>query len=535
MAQSLSKYHSQAFANLLLCLLVVGAAGYLILADMRDSLSRERALEGARVIAGEVSRLISSQRSNLKTIVQQPEVLAALRHGTASSQQQLANQIQARIPQAQTVHLLSTTGINGTQGLTSLVANYVDLIQRGAEVPTAEFHDLGTSNEYYDLVEPVVTGNNELLGYLVMSISSSSLHALIERQLPDSGYLELRHANQDKNPSETISFGERARAGKARGITVALGDVPWTLTYWSGEPMPGIFAGNRIYYALFILFAVTSLLVMSFGLYRRTREAIHHDIKSVGRMFRDVRQGDMRNQYPMKLEEFSPAFLYLQDSGRKLVEEKEKLKGMGLIDHLSQLSNRRYFEMRLNELFEQKKAFPPSSVLIIDIDQFKSVNDRYGHKAGDALIVGFADALRQVVRQSDFLARLGGDEFCVIYPYVTLTEATVFADRLRKLLPRQIPLTRGIVHNLRWSGGVSIMSDKDPKYSDVLWRADQALILAKEGGRNRTKVYDPIIDQEQEDVRLDPFAHHAKTKPKLVSSDTNPGGTRLASIPRTKR
>jgi diguanylate cyclase (GGDEF)-like protein len=229
-----------------------------------------------------------------------------------------------------------------------------------------------------------------------------------------------------------------------------------------------------------------------FRLYRHTLSAVRHDIHSLIRMFRDLREGSVRVGYPMALREFSEIFDYLRDRGQKLMKEKEKLKDMGLMDHLSQLGNRRHFEARLKELFDASKANGPSSVLIIDMDYFKQVNDKHGHEAGDALIVGFANALRKVVRQTDVLARLGGDEFCIIYTYASLDKAKALAERLRKQLPREISLPKGVIHQLRWTGGLSAMHDKDAKPDDVLWRADQALFQAKEAGRNLTKVYDPV-------------------------------------------
>jgi diguanylate cyclase (GGDEF)-like protein len=127
-------------------------------------------------------------------------------------------------------------------------------------------------------------------------------------------------------------------------------------------------------------------------------------------------------------------------------------------------------------------------VLIIDVDHFKLVNDEHGHDAGDALIVGFSEALRAVVRNTDFIARLGGDEFCIIYTYTRLDKAKDLVERLRRELPRYINLPKGVVHTLRWTGGLSSMRDSDRKFDDVLWRADQALLQAKQGGRNNTRV-----------------------------------------------
>jgi diguanylate cyclase (GGDEF)-like protein len=161
------------------------------------------------------------------------------------------------------------------------------------------------------------------------------------------------------------------------------------------------------------------------------------------------------------------------------------------MDHLSQLSNRRHFDLRLKEIFDNRPTHGPSSVLVIDADRFKQVNDQHGHDAGDVLIAKFAAALRNHVRYTDVLARLGGDEFCIIYTYVPLAKAKELTDRLRRELPKQIELKPGVYHDLHWTGGLSAFHDGDAKPDDVLRRADHALLRAKEAGRNRTAIYDP--------------------------------------------
>jgi diguanylate cyclase (GGDEF)-like protein len=255
--------------------------------------------------------------------------------------------------------------------------------------------------------------------------------------------------------------------------------------------MDAFFTLERSLYLGLVGVALIAAPAVLIAAQRQTRRAVRADIGSLSRMFRDVRKNALRESYPMELGEFAGVFDYLRESGRKLVEEKRKLKGLGLIDHLSQLSNRRYFEKRLKELFEATRTHGPSSVLIIDVDHFKQVNDQHGHDIGDALIVAFAKALREAVRQTDFLARLGGDEFCVIYPYAPLAKANAFVERLRKQLPRELQLPKGIVHPLKWTGGVSAIQDGDKKFDEVLWRADKALLEAKTAGRNNTKVYQP--------------------------------------------
>jgi diguanylate cyclase (GGDEF)-like protein len=254
-------------------------------------------------------------------------------------------------------------------------------------------------------------------------------------------------------------------------------------------PLPKDFAEPYLF--LIFAFAALGLIAAHTALYRRTFAALHHDLGSLLRILDDVRGGRMRVRYPVELREFVAVEERLRRSGLALVEEREQLKDIGLIDHLSQLSNRRHFEMRLKELFDRRRTHGPSSLLLVDLDYFKQVNDRFGHDAGDVLISGFARALRRNVRATDFVARLGGDEFCVIYPHNDLANATGFAERLRRELPTELPLPRGW-HALRWTAGLSIMTDADTKFDDVLWRADQALFRAKEAGRNTTRAFDPV-------------------------------------------
>jgi diguanylate cyclase (GGDEF)-like protein len=260
----------------------------------------------------------------------------------------------------------------------------------------------------------------------------------------------------------------------------------WIAGLWDG--VRAVLTPRLVYLAALVAAAIV-ILIGTARLHRRTVRAVLHDIKSLGRLFRDVREGAVRVDYPMELSEFADVFRYLRHSGTRMVEEKKKFTRMGLVDHLSQLNNRRHFERRLAELFEHLHASGPSSLLIIDVDHFKEVNDRHGHDAGDALIVGFSRALVEHVRKTDFLARLGGDEFCVIYPYTDLATARVLAERLRAELPERLPLPRGVQHSVRWTGGLSVMTDADRKFDAVLWRADQALLAAKEAGRNNTQVY----------------------------------------------
>ena len=484
MSKSLSKFHFHSFANLLLNLLILGAAGYLLTTDLRETLLQERATETAQRLATELRGLLNSQQSAVETISRQPEVINALRQGNPLDLQRQAVEIRTQMPQARGAWLLPASMANDRKPPHQIDEASWEFVRRAASGATAmpvEFHA-----EHYDLFRPVLDENKRLLGYLLISMPRAPLQALVERNISTSAYAELHQPPAGGNSEVVFTYGSHGVTVSTPAISVSLNPLPWTLHYWPGEGRSAILAGNRLYYFFLILVAVVSLVVMSYSLYRSTVKSIQHDLMSLANMIRDVRSGSVRKNYPMELDEFASALLYLKDSGRKLIEEKAKLREMGFIDHLSQLSNRRHFELKLSEAFDTRKINGLSSLLIIDVDRFKFVNDQYGHAAGDELIVKIAKALRNCVRQTDVLARLGGDEFCIIYTFTSLENARALAERLRKQLPREVRLSHGIVHPLRWSGGLSVMSKEDGKSDDVLVRADQALLRAKEAGRNAT-------------------------------------------------
>lgn len=147
-------------------------------------------------------------------------------------------------------------------------------------------------------------------------------------------------------------------------------------------------------------------------------------------------------------------------------------------DSLTGLANRRKLMNSLTEHFELFARYKtPASVLIFDIDNFKTINDAHGHLAGDKTIMTTADICRRELRATDFPARLGGDEFVVLMPHTGNEQALPIAERLRLRLAEQTGATI--------SGGLSEMTLGDLSYEEVLKRADDALYCAKRDGRNR--------------------------------------------------
>jgi two-component system cell cycle response regulator len=160
---------------------------------------------------------------------------------------------------------------------------------------------------------------------------------------------------------------------------------------------------------------------------------------------------------------------------------------MAITDALTGLYNRRYMESHLVTLVEQAASrSKPLTVLVLDIDYFKAINDSYGHDAGDDVLREFAIRIRKSIRGIDLACRHGGEEFVVVMPETDIAVATIVAERLRRRIASEPFLIQQGARSVEVtiSIGIAGLGGADNAAS-VLKRADQALYRAKRDGRNR--------------------------------------------------
>ncbi len=165
-----------------------------------------------------------------------------------------------------------------------------------------------------------------------------------------------------------------------------------------------------------------------------------------------------------------------------------KLKLLASIDPMTKLYNRRYFTQMAQYTFDlQKREGHTLSIIILDIDKFKQINDVYGHQIGDSVIISLADRLLQHKRSSDIACRYGGEEFVLLLPDTSLDNATKLAEKMRQCIESGCLTTEdGQTIHCTVSIGVSradFTNESDIEHS--LKRADDALYEAKAQGRNR--------------------------------------------------
>ena len=339
------------------------------------------------------------------------------------------------------------------------------------------------------LSHPVSNNEGKRLGFVIVEQSVPQLQALFDTlPLPDSAaYAELQQIQAGDVSMVLMRRGNQAIKRHAHATLIALAGTPWQIAVW--RPVVPV-VESIAPYALSWLVASLMIAILVVGTLLAVRTRVNDSLRMLVRFTNDLRQQRLRSSYPVSLAEFQTPLATMLKLGKVMMGQQKEVSSQARLDHLSQVNNRRSFDEKQKELFASMKDGWSHSLLILDIDNFKQVNDTFGHEAGDQLIIKFGEALKTCLRNSDFIARLGGDEFCVMFPFTPLDRAQELAERLRAKMPENVELTPGVTQKLSWSGGLSEYSREDKQENEALARADTALLEAKRSGRNMTRVKD---------------------------------------------
>ncbi|OGU34939.1 MAG: diguanylate cyclase [Hydrogenophilales bacterium RIFOXYA1_FULL_63_33] len=337
------------------------------------------------------------------------------------------------------------------------------------------------------LSHPVTGADGKRLGYVIVEQSVPQLQALFDTlPLPDAAaYAELQQSEGGESAMVLMRRGNQAIKRNTRPTLIALAGTPWQIAIWRPvTPMVESVAP----YLLSWLVASLVIAILVTAVILAVRNRVTDNLRTLVKLTNDLRQQRLRADYPVSLAEFQTPLETMLKLGKVMLGKQKEVSTQARLDHLSKVNNRRSFDEKQKELFATLKDGWTHSLLILDIDNFKQVNDTFGHEAGDQLIIKFGNALKTCLRNSDFIARLGGDEFCVLFPYTPLDRAQELAERLRGNMPESVELIPGVTQKLSWSGGMSEFSRDDREENEALARADAALLEAKRGGRNATRI-----------------------------------------------
>lgn len=178
--------------------------------------------------------------------------------------------------------------------------------------------------------------------------------------------------------------------------------------------------------------------------------------------------------------------LRLRQAQQELTQANETLARLASIDPLTGVYNRRYYYERAEtEFCKCLRYHHPLSVLMLDADRFKAINDQYGHHMGDTVLVELTRICARMTRSSDFVGRMGGEEFAICCPETDLAGAMLLAERIRQAINDCTIVNEDVKIGFTVSIGVTELTGHDSNFEAVHDRADHLLYQAKEQGRNR--------------------------------------------------
>jgi len=174
-----------------------------------------------------------------------------------------------------------------------------------------------------------------------------------------------------------------------------------------------------------------------------------------------------------------------------LRSEIERLKKINFIDAMTGIYNKKYMKIRLREEFAKARRYgSPLSSIFIDLDDFKAINDTYGHILGDKLLKEVASVLGVLCRSEDVLARFGGEEFVILMSNTSASEAVIFAERIRKKVEDHVFSYKSIEISVSASLGASTLNSADLEYvsdpEELISMADRAMYMVKQNGKNNS-------------------------------------------------
>jgi diguanylate cyclase (GGDEF)-like protein len=187
-----------------------------------------------------------------------------------------------------------------------------------------------------------------------------------------------------------------------------------------------------------------------------------------------------------KERDFTKDQLNLLGDLAQLMAEQIELRQIATTDSLTGALTRRAFEVEVTREYRRNRRYRRDlSVIVVDVDHFKKINDNYGHAAGDLVLKNVVLQIKQSLREVDFLSRLGGEEFVVGLPETDVKGATIVAERLRETIAGMAVVSNGDSISVTASFGIAGLNRADRDWKQMLGRADVALYRAKQEGRNR--------------------------------------------------
>ena len=434
-------------------------------------------------------RLRDYYQALIDNAARDPELVDLMLVGSIEEQQQWAMSRQRLLPDLLGMALISPRGEVLGEAVSLRVGPRCQQDLRQAETLMSMrplLHREVAGLEHIDLVSVVRESGGEILGGVFLSVRLNQLQRLIDDSIhPDHALFVIDGAGN------TIVHQGKVN-GALREVRLDIPETGWTLLAQAPVLQLTRSGEMQVLVGLFTLGAVLLLLGKTMLRLRRT---MLQDIDATRDALTALARDEPVPAIVPHYVEFEPAVADINLIALHLQEQRARLEHLSLTDPLTGLPNRRAFESQFPLAQGLAERQHPVALILLDVDQFKGVNDRYGHGVGDQVLLALAQSLKALTRRAELAARLAGDEFVVLLSGLDEAGVDAWYQRLNEHFSSELnafglELETGISAGQTWLGSAS--SDT---INDALARADRALYRAKARGRGQL-VQDgpPVVD-----------------------------------------
>lgn len=422
-------------------------------------------------------RLLDYYHTLIENTARAPELLDLMRVGSVEEQQQWAVSRQRLLPDLLGLALVNPQGGVLGEAVTLRVGPRCQQDMQRADTFTDTrplLHREVVGSEHFDLVSAVRETGGEIVGGVFLSVRLTQLQRVID----DSRHPDHALILTDAAGNTIVRQG--AVDGMQREVRLDIPETGWTLLAqapvqrFTRDSERQVLAGLLTLAAVLLLLGATML---------RLRRTMLHDIVSTRDALTALARDEPVPAIVPHYVEFEPAAADVNLIALHLQEQRARLEHLSLTDPLTGLPNRRAFETHFPLALGLAQRQHPVALVLLDVDHFKGVNDRYGHGVGDQVLLALAQSLKELTRRADLAARLAGDEFVVLLSGLDAAGVDAWhqrlADRFRSELNAfGLDLRTSLSAGQTWLGGVS-----GDSMNAALVRADRALYEAKARGR----------------------------------------------------
>jgi diguanylate cyclase (GGDEF)-like protein len=468
-------------------IITTGTGLYLLQTNYRTLENRHEAeaRDAVRNAATALHNEIRFYQGILQLMAANPEISDLIEFGNTSEITRWSQTVERMLPGTLGTALVSPDGAVFGDPLSLRVgpACQTDLqhLSQGIVVDYPLLHTDVAGLEHFDLLTPVTAPTGENAGALFVSFRRSVLEGLL-REMMRAGD---RFLLLDRSGHEKMSVGRIDDTGNLGVHRAPVADTSWELVLNRPIPAPAASLVGLVITDTLILVAV-GLLV--FILLRMMLGRFSSDMKRVHHALEDVLEGRYQpSEAPTAIKEVGILLPDIQQLALRMQQQSDKLRHQSLSDPLTGVFNRRYFDLMLAHLHEQSQRQAPATLAVIDLNDFKIINDEFGHPEGDRVLQQMASYLQSRVRATDIVVRLGGDEFALL---LTNMGGDVLEDWLAALVHdhdhRMLENGDSGTAFCQFSIGVAHIDAKVyPRPADVFNAADSAMYAIKQRRRIR--------------------------------------------------